>query len=140
MKNFKGEVDRIGTTAASGKIKYLNNLLRGEAFQTFDKLASQDDGTYNAHLKFIQEGLLSNFFLINAFSKHILGGNGSVEKMEVVVKFRETGGKALERDVSMFTHFTDHRAILIGKGVDKEKFLSKPSWMSFKCALYVPAS
>ena len=69
IKNFKIAVDGTGTTTAAGKIHYLLTLLRRESLREFDKLSSQNAGTNVAHLKFIQEGLLSYFFLINAVSK-----------------------------------------------------------------------
>ena len=44
--------------SVSGRINYLRNMLRGESLQELYELASQDNGTENAHLKFIQEVLL----------------------------------------------------------------------------------
>ena len=70
MKNFKRAFDGTDTKTAAGKINYLCTLLRGEALQEFDKLSSKNAGTKRTHLKFIQEGLLSYFFPINALSKH----------------------------------------------------------------------
>ena len=35
--------------------------------------------------------------------------------------FRETGEKVLEMDVLRFTHFTAHRALLLGKGVNRKQ-------------------
>ena len=55
MKNFKIVVDGTGTKTAAGKINYLHTLLRGEALREFDELASQNAGTNNTYLKFIQE-------------------------------------------------------------------------------------
>ena len=68
MKNFNRVVERTGTTTAAGNINYLRALLCGEELREFDKLASQNAGTNNTHLKFIQEGLLG-VFIINALSK-----------------------------------------------------------------------
>ena len=67
IKNFKTAIDGTGTMLAAVRMNYLLNLLRGEELLYFDKLASQNTGTNNAHLKFIQEGLLG--FFINALSK-----------------------------------------------------------------------
>ena len=36
LNNFKRAVDWTGTTTAEGKIKYLRNLLHGEALQELD--------------------------------------------------------------------------------------------------------
>ena len=58
MKNFKKEVDRTGDNLAAGNINYLRTILCGEALREFDELVIQNTGTSNAHLKFIQEGLL----------------------------------------------------------------------------------
>ena len=62
MKNFKRAVDGTGNTTAAGKINYLHTLLNGGSLRAFDELASPNAGTKNAHLKFIQEGLLGYFF------------------------------------------------------------------------------
>ena len=43
-------------------------MLRGEALQEFEKLACQNSGTKNAHLKQIQESLLGCLPLYNALS------------------------------------------------------------------------
>ena len=55
---------------AAEKINDLYTILHGVALREFYKLASQNAGTNNAHLKFIQEGLLGYFFLINTLSNH----------------------------------------------------------------------
>ena len=68
IKNFKRAVYGTETTTAANKINYLHTLLSGEALRELDKLASQNAGTNNTHLKFIQEGLLG-VFIINALSK-----------------------------------------------------------------------
>ena len=65
MKNFKRAIDGKGATTATWKI----NILRGEVLQEFDELASQNTGSKNSHLKFIQEVLLGYYFSINALSK-----------------------------------------------------------------------
>ena len=62
MNNFKILVDGTGTTTAVGKINYVRTILRGGALRYFDKLTSQNAGTKNSHLKFIQEDLLGYFF------------------------------------------------------------------------------
>ena len=67
MKNFKTAVDGTGTTLVAGKINYLRTLLHGESLQEFDKLASHNTGTSNAHLKFIQEGLFVFFSRLTPF-------------------------------------------------------------------------
>ena len=59
MKNFKRAVNGAGTTTAAGKISYLRAILHREALREFNKLASQNSGTNHAHLKLIQEGLLT---------------------------------------------------------------------------------
>ena len=64
MNNFKTAIGGTGNMLAEGKINYLLTLLRGESLQDFDKLASQNTGTSNSHLKFVQEGLLGCFLLI----------------------------------------------------------------------------
>ena len=69
MKNFKRAVGRKGTTTAAGNMNYLLNILSRETLREFDKLASQNAGTNNTHLKIIQEGLLSYLPPINALSK-----------------------------------------------------------------------
>ena len=51
----------------------------------------------------------------------LLGGNGSRKNREVVVEFLDTGGKAFERDVARFMHCMSHRALLLGKGINREK-------------------
>ena len=58
MKNLNTAVDESETTLAEGNKKYLCTILCREALLEFYKLASQNTGTSNAHLKFIQEGLL----------------------------------------------------------------------------------
>ena len=69
MKNFKRYFERTGTTKAAEKISYIRTLVCGEALQEFDELASQNAGTDNSHLKFIQEGSLGYFPLINTLYK-----------------------------------------------------------------------
>ena len=69
MKNFRIAVDGTGTTTAAGEIKYLRNILCGKSLQEFYELASHNSGTNNAHLKFIQEGLLDYFLPVNSLSK-----------------------------------------------------------------------
>ena len=68
MKNFKRAVDGTRTTTAAGNIYYLHTLLLGESLLEFDKLARQNAGTKNIHLKFIQEAY-SFFSHMNALSK-----------------------------------------------------------------------
>ena len=58
MKNVKKEDDGTDTNLAAGNINYLCTLSCGEALLEFDELEIQNTGTSNAHLKFIQEGLL----------------------------------------------------------------------------------
>ena len=58
MNNFKTAVYSTGTISAAGKMNYLRTLLRGKALREFDRLASQNTVTSNAHLKFIQDILL----------------------------------------------------------------------------------
>ena len=62
MNNFKRAVDGTGTTKVEGKVTYICTLLSGEELQEFYKIAIQNTGTSNAHLKFIQEGILGFFF------------------------------------------------------------------------------
>ena len=69
MENFKILVNETGTKTAAMKINYIRTILRGEELQEFDGLASQNAGTNNAHMKFIQEGLLGYFFRLLPFSK-----------------------------------------------------------------------
>ena len=61
IMNLKRAVDRTGAKTSAGKINYLRTLLSGEALQEFDKLAIQNTGMNNVHLKLIQEGLLILF-------------------------------------------------------------------------------
>ena len=68
MNNFKRAVDGTGTTKVEGKVTYICTLLSGEELQEFGEIASQNAGTNNAHLKFIQKGLI-RYFLINTLSK-----------------------------------------------------------------------
>ena len=58
MKNFKNAVDGTEIKLETRMINYLHTLFHGEALWKFDKLVIQNTGTSNAHLKFIQEGLL----------------------------------------------------------------------------------
>ena len=69
MNNLKRAVHRTGNKTAAGKINYIRTLLHGKSLWEFDELASQNAGTKNSHLKFIQEGLLRYYFPINALSK-----------------------------------------------------------------------
>ena len=69
MKNLKNALDRTNTNLAARKIYYLLTLLCGESFWAFDELEIQNNGTSNEHLKFIQEGLLGYFPLIDTLSK-----------------------------------------------------------------------
>ena len=68
MTNFNRAVDVTWATNAAGKINYICKLLRGEALQYFDKIASQNARTNNTHLKFIKEGILHYFHPIKALS------------------------------------------------------------------------
>ena len=52
----------------SGHISYLHMMLHGNALREFNKLAIQNGGSTNNHLKIITEGLLGNFFPINTLS------------------------------------------------------------------------
>ena len=63
VNNFKTTVDVTGTMSAAGTINYIRTLLSGDTLHEFDELASQNTGTSNAHLKFIQEGLPAFFKL-----------------------------------------------------------------------------
>ena len=54
MKNFKRVVDGTGTATVAGNINYPLTILHWESLQDFDKLASQNLGTNNTHLKLIQ--------------------------------------------------------------------------------------
>ena len=76
--------------------------------------------------------------LIEFFGGHLFGGAQSKKKREVVVEFCETGSKAFVKYFARFTHCMAHRALLLGKCVNNKKHPSKPSWMNFKCALFVP--
>ena len=58
LKSFRISINGIQTTSVSGRIKYLRKMLHGEALIDFDKLASQNNVTKNAHLKHIKEVLL----------------------------------------------------------------------------------
>ena len=69
MKNSRTLIDKTGTTTATRTIRYLRNLLCGEALRKFDKLEIQVTGTTNVHLNFIEEGLLKYLSPINALSK-----------------------------------------------------------------------
>ena len=40
LKKFKKVIDGTGTTNVSGRTNYLRKMLRGEALQEFDELAS----------------------------------------------------------------------------------------------------
>ena len=70
VENFKTAIDGTGTRSVPVWVNYLRTMLYGEAQREFDKSASQFSGTKNAHLKFIREGLLGYFPLINALSNH----------------------------------------------------------------------
>ena len=61
VKNFNTAINGTGTTSAAGKINDISTILCGEQHREFDKLASQNNGTINAHLNFILEGLLGFF-------------------------------------------------------------------------------
>ena len=58
LKNSKTAINGTGTMSVSGISYYLRTMLHGEALREFDESASQNSGTTNYHLKFIQEGLL----------------------------------------------------------------------------------
>ena len=62
------------------KINYLFTLLRGEALREFDKLASHNNGTTNAHLNSIQKGLLGNILLLNAITNQNIAMRCSIRK------------------------------------------------------------
>ena len=70
LRNFKTTINRTGTKTLAGQINYLFMMLCGEVLRDFDKLASQNNGTMNDHLKHTQEGLSGCFFPINSLSKH----------------------------------------------------------------------
>ena len=57
LKNFRKAIDGTGTTAVARRINYLRTILCGEALWEFDGLTSQNNGTTNAYLKEIQQGL-----------------------------------------------------------------------------------
>ena len=69
MNNFKSAIDRTGNTLAAGKINYIRTILCGESLREFDKLASQNTGTNNQHLKFTHEGLLGVFQINSLFKQ-----------------------------------------------------------------------
>ena len=54
MKRIKTSIDGAGTTSVSGRITYIQTMLREESIQKIDDLASQNNGMANAHSKFIQ--------------------------------------------------------------------------------------
>ena len=57
--------------------------------------------------------------LVEFFRRHILGGIRDRKKREVVLEFREMGGKSFEEYFARFTHCTAHRALLLGNGVNR---------------------
>ena len=61
LKNFKTSIDGTGTMLEAGKINCIRYLSLGGVIREFEKLASHNFGTTNAHLKFIHEGLLMYF-------------------------------------------------------------------------------
>ena len=58
LENFNKSVNGNRTNTVSGWINYLRIFLRREALQEIEELAGQNNGTDNAHLKAIKEGLL----------------------------------------------------------------------------------
>ena len=61
MRNFNIVINGMGNITVASRINDLRTILCGEALRDFDKLSSQNNGTVNAHLKHIQEGLLGHF-------------------------------------------------------------------------------
>ena len=57
--------------------------------------------------------------IVELVGRDLLGGAGAGKKREVFVEFRETGGKAFERDFASFTYCTAYRSLLPRKGVNR---------------------
>ena len=53
LENFNTVIGGTGTRTYRGRIQYVPTFLRVEALLELDKLASQKNGTTNAHLKHI---------------------------------------------------------------------------------------
>ena len=60
LNNFRIVIDGTGTTSLSGQMNYLSTMLHVEDLREFDQSSSQNNGTTNAHLKHITEGLLGS--------------------------------------------------------------------------------
>ena len=59
-------------------------MLNVGALIEFYELASQNNGTLNAHLKHITEGLLGRFFLINALSNQKCATRRGMRKPQII--------------------------------------------------------
>ena len=84
----------------------------------------------------VKDGMKDN--LVDFFGGNLLGDARSNKKRNVVVEFREMGGKEFEEDLSRFTHCTTPSSLLLGNGVNTKRNPSKPSLMNFKCVFFVP--
>ena len=58
LNNFRTVIYGTGTMSPSGRINYLRTMLRWEALRELDELASHNNGTTNAYLDHVMEGLL----------------------------------------------------------------------------------
>ena len=70
MNDSKTVTDGTGTTSYTGKIHFLNTMLRREALREFNNLVGQVGNTNNGNIKLIKEILLGYFTPINALTKH----------------------------------------------------------------------
>ena len=68
LKNFSIAINGTGTMSVGGRINCIIVMLRGGALREFE-LSSQNNGTTNAHLKHIVEGLIRCFYPIKSIFK-----------------------------------------------------------------------